>query len=56
MKLKTKSYGRDEDRHLVISKKRDVWQMFEQLLRSGGSTERYDLVKPTGPAPQQQAW
>jgi hypothetical protein len=56
LRLKTKSYGRDEDRHLVISKKRDVWQMLEQLLRNGGSTERYDLVKPTGPAPQQQEW
>jgi len=49
-KLKTKSYGKNEDRHLVISKKKDMWQMLEQLLRSGGSTERYDLIKPTGPA------
>ena len=49
-KLKTKSYGRNENRHLVISKKKDMWQMLEQLLRSGGSTERYDLIKPTGPA------
>jgi hypothetical protein len=51
-KLKTKSYGKDEDRHLVVFKRRDMWQTVEQLLRSGGSTERYDLIKPTGPGPQ----
>jgi len=50
-KLKTKSYGKNDNRHLVISKKKDMWQMLEQLLRSGGSTERYDLIKPTaGPS------
>jgi hypothetical protein len=56
LRLKTKSYGKEGNRHLVISKKRDVWQMLEQLLRNGGSTERYDLVMPTGSAPQQHAW
>jgi hypothetical protein len=56
LKLKTRSYGKDGNRHLVVSKKRDMWETLEQLLRSGGSTERYDLVKPTGPAQQQDAW
>jgi hypothetical protein len=56
LKLKTKSYGRDGERHLVVSKKPDMWQTLEQLLRNGGSTERYDLVKPTGPASQHHAW
>jgi hypothetical protein len=56
LKLKTRSYGKGANRQVVVFKKRDMWQTLEQLLRSGGSTERYDLVKPTGPAPQQHEW
>ncbi|XP_069696421.1 CDKN2A-interacting protein isoform X2 [Periplaneta americana] len=48
MKLKTKSYGKKDDRHLVVFKKRDMWETVEELFREGGSTERYDLIPPAG--------
>ncbi|XP_077286371.1 uncharacterized protein LOC143911372 [Arctopsyche grandis] len=46
--LKSKSYGKGVDRYLVISKHVKPAQLVQSLLDSGGSNEKYKLIKPTG--------
>ncbi|KAL0276262.1 UNVERIFIED_CONTAM: hypothetical protein PYX00_003868 [Menopon gallinae] len=36
--LKSKSYGKGDDRHLVLSRKPSLWQIVEELARVGGAT------------------
>nr|CAD7440190.1 unnamed protein product [Timema bartmani] len=45
--LKTTSIGKNEARHLIVSKKVCLWEVAKKLLASGGSNERYDLIPPT---------
>ena len=44
--LKSKSYGKDDDRFITISRKFDANQLIEELKRQGGSTEKYELIYP----------
>ena len=44
--LRSKSYGKNEDRFITISRKFDANQLIEELKRQGGSTEKYDLICP----------
>jgi len=45
--LKSKSYGKGEDRYLTISKKFDCVSLLRELLRSGGETLKYSLIPPS---------
>ncbi|XP_067013527.2 uncharacterized protein [Anabrus simplex] len=45
--LKTKSYGKDNERYLVVSQKFSVMRIVEKMLHCGGSSEKYELVPPT---------
>lgn len=44
--LKSKSYGKGDERHLVVSRKPSPWQIVEGLARVGGSTSKYELIIP----------
>ena len=44
--LKSKSFGKGEDRHLTISKKQTGLSLVEELLQRGGETEKYCLIPP----------
>jgi len=44
--LKSKSFGKNEDRHLTITKKFDGVNLVEELVRRGGETEKYCLLPP----------
>eukprot|EP00092_Neocalanus_flemingeri_P025462 GFUD01027609.1.p1 GENE.GFUD01027609.1~~GFUD01027609.1.p1 ORF type:complete len:115 (-),score=38.36 GFUD01027609.1:22-366(-) len=44
--LKSKSFGKGDDRHLTISKKFDGVSLVEELVRRGGETEKYSLIPP----------
>ena len=44
--LKSKSYGKGDDRFITISRKFDANQLIEELKRQGGSTEKYELIYP----------
>ncbi len=44
--LKSKSFGKDEERFITISRKFDARQLVDELFRSGGSTEKYTLFEP----------
>lgn len=44
--LKTKSYGKNENRRLVIFKGLSLPQILEKLLACGGETEKYLLIHP----------
>lgn len=46
--LKTKSYGKETNRKLVVSKKVNFFDVVESLLQTGGSNEKYELEKPNG--------
>lgn len=46
--LKSLSRGKGEDRHLTLSRKRTTNQLFDHLLREGGSTHKYELIPPEG--------
>ena len=46
--LKSKSYGKGEDRHLTVTKKHSGVTILSELLRRGGETERYTLIPPGG--------
>ena len=46
LNLKSKSFGKDDDRFLTISRKFNAAELIEELKRNGGSTEKYDLVPP----------
>jgi len=46
--LKSKSYGKGDDRHLTISKKQSGLSLVEELVARGGETEKYNLIPPSG--------
>ncbi len=46
--LKSKSFGKKEERFITISRKFDAQQVIEELIRQGGDTEKYTLVPPGG--------
>ena len=46
--LKGRSYGKDENRHLTMSKKFNVVSLVQELMRRGGETEKYRLIPPGG--------
>ena len=49
--LKTRSYGKDESRFLVISRRRSARQLLEYVQSQGGETSKYKLLAPgTHPA------
>lgn len=45
--LKNKSYGHDEDRFLVLSRKRTPLELIAHVLANGGETTKY-ILKPPG--------
>merc|ERR1711874_936898 len=44
--LKSKSFGKNEDRFITIARKFDAQQLIDELIQRGGSTEKYDLIAP----------
>ncbi|CAL8096528.1 unnamed protein product [Orchesella dallaii] len=46
--LKSKSYGKDDDRYLVISEKTSRLDLINTTLADGGDTERYRVIPPAG--------
>uniref|UniRef100_A0A1B6KCU9 G-patch domain-containing protein n=1 Tax=Graphocephala atropunctata TaxID=36148 RepID=A0A1B6KCU9_9HEMI len=46
--LRTKSFGKGSDRHLVVSKILAPVDLVEMLLACGGENEKYLLIPPTG--------
>lgn len=44
--LKTRSYGKGVDRHLVVSKASDQQSIIETLMNCGGENEKYKLIPP----------
>jgi hypothetical protein len=44
--LKSKSFGKNEDRFLTISRKLSSRDILRQLMANGGSSEKYDLIPP----------
>lgn len=45
--LKSHSKGKDEDRFLIISRKRSASQLLDHVMSSGGTTSKYEVVAPT---------
>lgn len=45
--LKTKSYGQNENRHIVIIKKENPQEVFEELINNGFENDYYKLIPPT---------
>lgn len=46
LKLKSKSYGKDPNRQLVVSRKLSSWELVEHLLKNNCTTPNYELIKP----------
>lgn len=44
--LKSVSRGQRDSRHMIISRKRSPGQLFNHILASGGSTQKYELIPP----------
>lgn len=44
--LKSKSYGKQMNRHLVISRKIEPFRIVKTLLKPGYCSEKYDLLRP----------
>ena len=44
--MKSKSFGKDDNRQLTISKKFDGVSLVKELLSRGGETEKYSLIPP----------
>ena len=44
--LKSKSFGKEGDRFITVSRKFDAAHIIEELIRRGGSNEKYILVPP----------
>ncbi|KAG7197024.1 hypothetical protein KM043_017558 [Ampulex compressa] len=47
MGLKSHSYGRKNQRKLVISRKLNIWDLVAKLKSQGGVTDKYELIEPT---------
>ena len=45
--LKSKSYGKDRNRNLVVFKKTKPLEIVETLKKLGGSSDKYELMYPT---------
>lgn len=45
--LKTRSYGKGDERFLVVTRKRDQYQLFEHIKSQGGETSKYKLLPPS---------
>lgn len=45
--LKSKSFGKGEDRYLVISNENKKWILIERIIEKGGETDNYKLIFPT---------
>ncbi|XP_071951179.1 uncharacterized protein [Antedon mediterranea] len=45
--LKSTSYGKDDDRYLIISPKRNIQQLAEYIEKNGGETLQYILIPPS---------
>lgn len=48
MGVKSHSHGSKDNRTLVISRKIDLRELLTELKEMGGSTEKYELIDPTG--------
>lgn len=46
MGLKSRSYGPDDERKLIVSRKINIRSLVKELKTVGGVTEKYELVKP----------
>ena len=44
--LKSQSFGKDESRYLVVSRKRSPLQLLQHILDAGGETAKYKLIPP----------
>merc|ERR1711872_29755 len=44
--LKSKSFGKGDDRHMTLSRKFDPKSLMMELLRRGGESEKYMLLPP----------
>merc|ERR1712039_94638 len=44
--LKSKSFGKDDNRFITVSRKFDAAHIIEELIRRGGSNEKYILIPP----------
>ncbi|KAF0306151.1 NF-kappa-B-repressing factor [Amphibalanus amphitrite] len=44
--LKSKSYGKGEERFLVVSHKFNPYHLLQYLLATGGQTDKYELIPP----------
>jgi len=47
MGLKSRSYGASDKRKLIVSRKIDIQDLFNELKNFGGITEKYELIEPT---------
>ncbi|XP_053380390.1 uncharacterized protein LOC123559200 [Mercenaria mercenaria] len=47
--LKTHSKGKNDNRYLIVSRKRSAQQLLEHVRESGGSTSKYELIPPGDP-------
>lgn len=45
--LKSKSFGKDENRYLVVSCRLDKWHLVEKIIEEGGETDDYKVIYPT---------
>lgn len=48
MGLKTVSKGKDDNRYLIVSRKRSAQELLEHVLGSGGCTSKYEVIPPSG--------
>ena len=44
--LKSKSYGKGDDRFLVVSHKFNPYHLLQYLIATGGETDKYELIPP----------
>ncbi|XP_067662478.1 uncharacterized protein [Haliotis asinina] len=46
LRLKSRSRGTNENRFIIVSRKRTSGELFEHIMSQGGSTSKYELVPP----------
>lgn len=46
--LKSQSKGKDDERYLIVGRKRSAEQLFSHIAQSGGATSKYELLPPGG--------
>lgn len=47
LNLNSKSYGKGENRYLVVSCRLDRWHLVQRIMEEGGETDDYKLIYPT---------